>query len=296
MISVKPTPLKSISLVIMGSAFVAACLVLAKIVQTDLLGEPLHPLQATQARFLFGFIGLFIFYSAFPIRFTKPDIKLHVIRTLCGFSAVTVMFTAAAIIPVSDATAISFLNPVFAMIFALPLLGEKIGKLRWTSALIGLLGAFVLLRPSASAFEPAALLALIAAVVMGLEFILIKILSTREQVLQILLINNVLGLLFSSISLLFVWTSPTLIQWIALSGIGFLMLGAQVCNLIALRGADASLVLPFSFTTLIFVTGYDFMVFAVTPDLISWVGAIIIIFGVSTIILQQISDDKKTIN
>ena len=280
----------------MGSAFVAACLVLAKIVQTDLLGEPLHPLQATQARFLFGFIGLFIFYSAFPIRFTKPDIKLHVIRTLCGFSAVTVMFTAAAIIPVSDATAISFLNPVFAMIFALPLLGEKIGKLRWTSALIGLLGAFVLLRPSASAFEPAALLALIAAVVMGLEFILIKILSTREQVLQILLINNVLGLLFSSISLLFVWTSPTLIQWIALSGIGFLMLGAQVCNLIALRGADASLVLPFSFTTLIFVTGYDFMVFAVTPDLISLVGAIIIIFGVSTIILQQISDDKKTIN
>lgn len=280
----------------MGSAFVAACLVLAKIVQTDLLGEPLHPLQATQARFLFGFIGLFIFYSAFPIRFTKPDIKLHVIRTLCGFSAVTVMFTAAAIIPVSDATAISFLNPVFAMIFALPLLGEKIGKLRWTSALIGLVGAFVLLRPSASAFEPAALLALIAAVVMGLEFILIKILSTREQVLQILLINNVLGLLFSSISLLFVWTSPTLIQWIALSGIGFLMLGAQICNLIALRGADASLVLPFSFTTLIFVTGYDFMVFAVTPDLISWVGAIIIIFGVSTIILQQISDDKKTIN
>ena len=114
MISVKSTPLKSISLVIMGSAFVAACLVLAKIVQTDLLGEPLHPLQATQARFLFGFIGLFIFYSAFPIRFTKPDIKLHVIRTLCGFSAVTVMFTAAAIIPVSDATAISFLNPVFA--------------------------------------------------------------------------------------------------------------------------------------------------------------------------------------
>ena len=280
----------------MGSAFVAACLVLAKIVQTDLLGEPLHPLQATQARFLFGFIGLFIFYSAFPIRFTKPDIKLHVIRTLCGFSAVTVMFTAAAIIPVSDATAISFLNPVFAMIFALPLLGEKIGKLRWTSALIGLVGAFVLLRPSGSAFEPAALLALIAAVVMGLEFILIKILSTREQVLQILLINNVLGLLFSSISLIFVWNSPTLIQWIALSGIGFLMLGAQVCNLIALRGADASLVLPFSFTTLIFVTGYDFMVFAVTPDLISWVGAIIIIIGVSTIIIQQISDDRKTIN
>tara|TARA_A100001037_G_scaffold234755_1_gene213560 strand:- start:1630 stop:2520 length:891 start_codon:yes stop_codon:yes gene_type:complete len=296
LISVKSTPLKSIFLVIIGSAFVAACLVLAKIVQTDLLGESLHPLQATQARFLFGFIGLLVFYSAFPMRFKKPDIKLHVIRTLCGFSAVTVMFTAAAIIPVSDATAISFLNPVFAMIFALPLLGEKIGKLRWTSALIGLVGAFVLLRPSGSAFEPAALLALIAAVVMGLEFILIKILSTREQVLQILLINNVLGLLFSSISLFFVWNSPTLIQWIALSGIGFLMLGAQVCNLIALRGADASLVLPFSFTTLIFVTGYDFMVFAVTPDIISWVGAIIIIFGVSTIIIQQISDDKKTIN
>ena len=296
MIPLKPTPLKSIFLVVIGSAFVAACIVLAKIVQTDLLGEPRHPFHASQARFLFGFIGLLIFYSAYRIKFTNPDIKLHVFRTFCGYSAVTLMFTAAAIIPVSDATAISFLNPVFAMIFALPLLGERIGKLRWSSALIGLIGAFVLLRPSASAFEPAAFLALIAAVVMGLEFILIKILSTKEQILQILLINNALGLLFSSISLVFVWNSPTLMQWVALSGIGFLMLGAQACTLIALRSADASLVLPFSFTTLIFVAGYDFLIFTVTPDLISWLGATIIIFGVSTIIIQQISYDKKTIN
>jgi drug/metabolite transporter (DMT)-like permease len=71
-------------------------------------------------------------------RLTRPDWPTHTIRVLCGWSGVTLMFAAAAMIPLADATAISFLNPVFCMILAIPLLGERIGPWRWLAAAIAL--------------------------------------------------------------------------------------------------------------------------------------------------------------
>ena len=49
-------------------------------------------------------------------------------------------FAAASMMRLADATAISFLNPIVAMILAIPLLGEKVGPWRWGAAGIGLRG------------------------------------------------------------------------------------------------------------------------------------------------------------
>ena len=58
---------------------------------------------------------------------------------------------------------------------------------------IALLGAIVLLRPGTGSFQPAALLALTAAAIIGLEITIIKLLSGREAPIQILIVNNTLG-------------------------------------------------------------------------------------------------------
>ena len=160
---------------VIGSAFIAACTVLAKIAQSDIFGDPLHPLQVAQGRFMFAFIAVAFVTPLLRPEFTKPSLVIHSVRTICGYSAVSLLFAAAAIIPVSDATAIKFLNPVFAMFFALPILREKIGPLRWIAALIGLAGSMILIRPTAGSFEPAALMALTASVAAGLELSLIHI-------------------------------------------------------------------------------------------------------------------------
>ena len=82
--------------------------------------------------------------------FGTPDdwLERHVYGTHPNIG-VTLMFAAAVYIPLSDATAISFLNPVFAMIFAIPFLGERVGKWRWIAAAISITGAIILLRPGA---------------------------------------------------------------------------------------------------------------------------------------------------
>tara|TARA_Y100000588_G_scaffold187244_1_gene201349 strand:+ start:530 stop:1393 length:864 start_codon:yes stop_codon:yes gene_type:complete len=284
--------MRSIIFVIIGSSFIAACTVLAKIAQSDLLGIPLHPLQVAQARFLFAFMAVALVTPLLRPEFTKPSLIIHSVRTFCGYSAVSLLFAAAAIIPVSDATAIKFLNPVFAMFFALPILREKIGPLRWIAALIGLTGSTILIRPTEGSFEPAALMALTASLAAGLEMVLIKILTGRESPIQILLINNAIGLFLSSIALIFVWDSPTTGQWMVLASIGFLMVIGQAFNLQAFKGADATFVLPFAYSTLIFVTIYDFLVFSAVPDLISYMGSAVIIFGAVLLTVPEMRKSK----
>jgi drug/metabolite transporter (DMT)-like permease len=272
-------PILAAALTVLASAFVAATTLLAKALGTGTLGPELHPLQITQGRFLFAFMAF-----SMVILWVRPQInrvhwRLHIGRSTLGGGGITLMFAAATFIPLSDATAISFLNPVFGMMLAIPFLGEKVGPWRWLSALIALSGALILMRPGADAIQTGALVALAAALVLGAELIFVKLLTSREPPLQILFINNAIGLVLASTAASFFWQWPTAPQWAALAAIGLLMAAAQTCFINAMKLADASFVSPFFYTTLAFATLYDATIFGVLPDLVSWSGMGIILIG-----------------
>lgn len=274
-------PLLAALLTVFASAFIAGTTLLAKAIGTGALGTALHPLQVSNGRFIFAFTVIGIAGGALRAKIKHPNWITHIKRSTLGWSGVTLMFAASAYIPLSDATAISFLNPVFGMIFAFFLLREHVGIIRWSAALAALIGAIILLRPTPASFDPYALFALGAAILLGLELIFIKRLSGQEGPFQILIINNLVGVIISSIACAFVWTAPTLQQWMALAGIGVLMALAQTCFVNAMARADASFVSAFVYTTLVFTTLYDFALFDVVPDVISMFGASIIIAGVA---------------
>ena len=280
-------PPAAIALMLLATVFIAATTLLAKALGTDALGAPLHPLQISQGRFLFAFIAIGGLAAALRPKLHAPDLKLHAARSLFGWAGVSLMFAAVAFIPLSDATAISFLNPVFAMILAIPLLGERVGRIRWTAAAIALSGALILLRPGPASFQPGAVLALMAAMVIGVEIICIKRLSGREPPLQILLINNAMGLSIATLAVLPVWAPPTAGQWAALAGVGLLMALAQACFVNSVARAEASLVVPFSYATLVFATLYDLAIFGVVPDAVSASGAAIIIAGAALLAWRE---------
>lgn len=272
-------PPLAIALMLTATAFIAGTTLLAKAIGAGHLGPPLHPLQVSHGRFIFAFLLFAMAAAAMRPRIVRPDLRLHLGRTLFGWGGVTLMFAAVAFIPLGDATAISFLNPVFAMLLAIPLLGERVGRIRWSAALIAMIGALILLRPTPESFQPAALLALGAAVSMGLEVIFIKKLAGREAPFQILLVNNAIGVGIASLAVLPVWVPPTAAQWGALAAIGGLMAVAQICFINAMARADASFVAPFSYATLIFAAVYDAAIFGVRPDLTSGIGAAVILSG-----------------
>lgn len=215
--------LAAVGYILMASMLIAGTSLLAKALGRDTLGPALHPLQISHGRFLFAFLALLAVAAVLQPKFSNINFGLHVARSSCGWAGISLMFAAIAYIPLTDATAISFLNPVFAMMLAIPLLGERVGPVRWAAAGLALIGALVLLRPTPDSFQPVALLALCAAMVMGLEITLIKLLTGREPPLQILLVNNAIGLGIASIAVLFVWAMPTPGQWGALAGLGCMM-------------------------------------------------------------------------
>lgn len=260
-------------------ALLAATTLLAKALGQGLHGPALHPLQVAAARFAFGFLTLLPIALVLRPNFRGAAWPVHLGRSLCGFSGVTCLFAAAAVMPLADATAISFLSPLFTMLLAIPLLGERVGPWRFGAAAIALTGGLVIIRPGTEAFQPAALIALTSAVFTGMEAILIKRLAGREPPLRILVINNGIGAGVALTAATFVWTWPSPTQWALMAGLGAIMVLAQACFIQSLRRADASFAVPFFYAALIFAAIYDFAAFGVMPLAWSFLGAALIIGG-----------------
>ncbi|MDB2579425.1 DMT family transporter [Tateyamaria sp.] len=272
-------PALAAGLIAVATAFIAATTLIAKALGTDQFGPAIHPFQIVFGRFLFAFLAFSIAVAILRPTLQRPHLGLHLARTLGGWAGLTLMFASVAYIPLADATAISFINPVFGMIFAIPFLGERVGKWRWLAAGISLIGAMILLRPTPDSFQPAALLALAAAVILGAELNVIKKLTSRENPFSILFVNNAIGVGIAGVAVIWVWQAPMPTQWVLMATLGVAMAVAQTCFVNAMARADASFVAPFSYGTLIFAALYDVVFYDVIPDHVTLLGAAIIILG-----------------
>lgn len=279
-----PSPTAAALLMLTAAALVAATTLLAKALGRGVGGEPLPAFMVSAGRFVFAWATLLPIVAWMRPGFTGAAWGLHTARSFCGWGGVSAMFAAAAVLPLADATAISFLNPMIAMVLAIPLLGERVGRWRWGAAATALAGALVLIRPGFAAFEPYALVALAAAVFMAFEVVLIKRLAggstkTGEPAIRILFINNSIGASIALLAAATVWTWPTPGQWPLLAAIGVIMVTAQSLFIQAMRRADASFVMPFFYATLIFAALYDAAVFGDLPTALSVLGAALILAG-----------------
>ena len=276
-----------------ASAFIGGTAVVAKILGKDYFGEPLNPFQISQSRFLYGFVFVLIFSIFYKIKIVSPNPKLHIARTSLGWIGATSLFGSSSIIPVNDAVALNFSNPVFAMIFSIIILKEKYFPYRWVAMIITFSGALILIRPDFSILhvEPVALISIFGAICLGLEAICIKLLTKYEKNTQILLINNFIGLILSSLIVIFFWQPHTFLQLLFCILIGFLMICAQICFLIALRTNQLNFVIPFFYSTLIFVLFYDYLIFRGLPDFLSLSGSLLIIIGGVYLFLKETNKD-----
>ncbi len=268
---------QSILLVLFSVALFAALSLVAKLLGTDTLGPPLHPMQISAARFIVALLFLAGVFALRPVDFRHVPWGLHLRRGIAGWCGVTSLFAAAILMPLADANAISFLSIIVTMALSMWILRERIGPRRWTAAAIALLGALFITRPGTSAFQPAALIALMAAVFIGFEIVFIKQLSSREPVLRILIINNLIGATISAAVVGFVWQSPTGAQWLLIVLIGFLMIGVQATNILAMQRGDASFVAPFWYATPAFAAIFDYLVFGQTVAVASGFGILLIV-------------------
>ncbi len=270
---------KSIVFILLAVAVFALTTLMAKALGTPTLGQSLHPLQISAGRFCFALI--FVAPVFFLRGRNSPTISwsLHIGRSILGWLGVTCLFAASAQIPLSDANAVNFLSVIVTMVLSIYLLREHVTATRWVAAAVSLIGALIIIRPGTDAFQPAALLAVFAALFTGIEMIFIKLLSDRDRPFVILMINNTMGAIISLSAALYFWITPNLQQWLVLAGIGLAMAFVQFFNILALRISEASWITPFWYATPAFAAFYDLWLFHQPLSLFSVLGIVLIIIG-----------------
>lgn len=274
----------AIAMMVCACALMAATMLIAKLLGPAHAGEDaLHPLQVTAGRFVFAALALTPLLASLRPSFRGAAWAKHALRVTCGCLGVSCLFAAAAAMRLADATAISYLNPIVAMILAGVFLREKVGAWRWGAAAAAFAGAALLTGLGTGAFQPVALIALLAAVFIGMELIVVKMLADTEPPLRILAVSNLAGAALSLAAAALVWRWPAPWQWGLLALLGVTMLVVQFLFMSALKRAQASFILPFSYSTLIFAALYDLAVFAVLPTPAGIAGAALIVAGAGAV-------------
>ena len=275
-----------VALMLIVCALLAGTTLFAKLLGMGPEGLGLHPLQVSAGRFVFAWIAIAGFAVLRPPSIQGANWRLHAARATCGWGSATCLFAAATVLPLASANALSFLSPLVTMVLSIFFLGERVGAWRWTAAAIAMVGALILTAPGTETFQPAALVAIAAAVFMGFEAMFIKRLSDTEPPVRILLINNSIGVVLSVSAALFVWQWPTALGWSYLAALGFTMIAAQALFIQAMKRADASLTVPMFYTILVFAAIFDFVLFGAVPATSAVLGAALIVIGAVVISIR----------
>lgn len=200
----------------------------------------------------------------------------HVFRATTGLAAMVCMFFAARMMPLAEATSLNFTAPLFAVIGGALVLREHVSRHRWACTALGFCGALIILRPGVGAMSFGAMVAMASAVFAAMATLSTKTLARSEPTATIVFYFTVLVTPLSFAMALPVWTAPTLADLPWLLVIAVLATASQILLTQALREGDASFVLPFDYSQLVFSALFGLLVYAEVPAVYTVVGSAVI--------------------
>lgn len=228
-----------------------------------------------------------------PSIMRSGNLSLYGVRVAVQLISMLCWFPAMALIPLSDLQATSFLAPLFATAFAIVYLRERVPLQRWLALAVGMLGAVIILRPLAPTFGIGQLLALGAAMAIGIGGPLIKKLTATDDADKIVFLSNALLIPASLVPALFVWQWPPLHVWPYLAAMGMCACLGHVAMTRAFNYADASLVATFDFARLPFAVLIGLTFFNEPTDIWTWVGSIVIFSAALYITRSEAAERKR---
>ncbi|MNM64305.1 Riboflavin transporter [compost metagenome] len=201
----------------------------------------------------------------------------YFLRSAIGLASMLCGFWAIGHLPLSQAISLSYSTPLFVTIAAVLWLGEKVRIRRWAAVIAGFIGVLVIVRPGSHGFEPASLIAVLAALLSALVAIQIKQLTRIDGPDTVVFYTYVFWVPLSLIPALFVWVWPVGIAWLWLLLTGVMGTAGQLLWTRALKLGEVSALTPISFTQLPLVVVMGWLLFGETLDRWTVLGALIIL-------------------
>ena len=247
-------------------------------------------------RFLIGFIFIFpyILKTKFKV-YKTSNILLHIIRSLLNYPAMLLTFSALMLVPYEKISALNFLVPFFVTILAVLFLKESIRIYRISALFIGFIGMLIILRPGIIDISLGIQMVLVATFFWSVIIILTKQLTNKDSSITILVYMYTFMTFLTLITAIIFWQTPTTNSIIYLSLAAFVGTISHFSINHAFKLVDVSMTQPFSFIGLIIASLYGYFLFDESPDIYTWLGAIVIFVGIIIITIRELKLDKELV-
>ena len=251
-------------------------------------GDHIPLFQVVFFRNFFALIPLFFVIYFLKLKLsTINKYPLHLGRAVIGITAMSLFFISIRYVPLVEMQTISFSSVFFISILSVFFLGEKIGYRRIIAVIVGFIGVVIILNPGSAIFSNYSFLPLIASFFLSIAVIFLKkILLTNNNILSVWIFTafcTIISLFFYDDT----WIWPQNYDLIFMVASGFLGFIAQICLTKSFQMADASLLAPLDFSSVIwsFLIGYIFFQEFITLNVLF--GGLIIIMSVSYIFYRE---------
>lgn len=281
----RPTILPSAGVVMMCASVLTAPLI---DVFSKLAVASVPAGEVTASRFLFQSLFLLPFVLVRGRLFSRSprESALNFLRGFLIVSGMTGYTYALKTMPVADAIAIFFVEPIILTILGSIFLKETIGWRRYTACGVGFFGSLLVIQPSLEEVGPIALLPVVAAFSLALFYLLTRLVAQKEDPWSMQFYAGLWGGLFSGLLLVIGGKAgisfltpvmPDMKTTLYIAGAAVAAVIAGVLGVYAYRSAPASTLAPLQYLEIVSATILGWFVFGHLPDAVKWLGIAIII-------------------
>ena len=255
--------------------------------------------QVLFLRFFIGFIPIFFIIPREKLlsfyQTSRPG--LHAFRAFTGAAAIIALFIGLRELPLADVVSLTFGGPIFVTVASIFFLSEKVGIKRWSAVFLGFIGMLIIVQPAFIDLNFYYITPIIFCIFFACVAISVRSLSKTEPNYRIAFYFTLLCSLLG-ISTIFKgdWVLPTRVDLVI-----FIIMGlcGSVANLLltqSYRLAEASLVTPIKYLSLVFAIVFGFLIWSEIPKLLTLFGALLVITSSLIIFTRENKLKKQIIN
>ena len=231
----------------------------------------------------FRSIGTLLFTIPLIIKYKIPILgnnkKWLLIRGVAGVISLTCFFQSLYYLAIGTAVSLRYTSPIFAAIFALIFLKEKIKPIQWLLFLIAFIGVLIIKGFGVDVNSTGLILVLLSAIFLGIIFVVIRKIGSTEHPLVIINYFMIMAFLFGGIMSINYWKNPSTTEWVLLLSLGIFGYIGQLYMTKALQLYETNVIAPLKYLEVIFMIIIGAVWFDEIYNLWTLFGVILIVSG-----------------
>lgn len=202
----------------------------------------------------------------------------HLWRAVVGLVSLILYFYSIKYLPLSDAVAISFTNPIFIALLSILILKEKVGIHRWGAIVAGFVGVIFIAKPDGLKISEGVIFGLGSAMFYALAMVSLRTLGKTEKVLTTTTYFTVLASLMLAVPTGMTWVAPkSFVDFILFIACGICAGIGQLLLTKAYQLTPPSIISPFNYSAILWATLIGILFWGHIPDTSVLIGTGIVI-------------------